>query len=96
MSYLITLVLEQNHNAFDEYNVLQTTLMGNTILYKIKKEMDDLYAKTNFSGTIGQFMIYLASNDLYLFEPKKLSLGNGPKRRFSLFEISLSDGIKNF
>ena len=46
-------VLEQNHNAFDEYNVLQTTLMGNTILYKIKKEMDDLYAKTNFSDSDG-------------------------------------------
>ncbi|MBL6647217.1 MAG: ATP-binding cassette domain-containing protein [Flavobacteriaceae bacterium] len=42
-------VLEQNHFAFDEYPVLQTVIMGNTPLYAIKKEMDDLYAKPDFS-----------------------------------------------
>ncbi len=42
-------VLEQNHYAFDEFQVLQTVVMGNKELYAIKKEMDDLYAKPDFS-----------------------------------------------
>ncbi len=37
-------VLEQNHYAYDEYNVLETVVMGNKPLYKIKSEIDALYA----------------------------------------------------
>jgi ATPase subunit of ABC transporter with duplicated ATPase domains len=37
-------VLEQNHNAYDEVAVLETVVMGNKPLYKIKKEIDALYA----------------------------------------------------
>lgn len=37
-------VLEQNHNLYDEYTVLETILMGNKPLYKIKTEIDALYA----------------------------------------------------
>ncbi|MGB5360623.1 ABC-F family ATP-binding cassette domain-containing protein [Eudoraea sp.] len=37
-------VLEQNHNAYDETAVLETVVMGNKPLYKIKKEIDALYA----------------------------------------------------
>ncbi len=37
-------VLNQNHNMFDEHTVLETVLMGNKVLFAIKKEMDDLYA----------------------------------------------------
>ena len=37
-------VLEQNHYAYDEFNVLETVVMGNKPLYKIKKEIDALYA----------------------------------------------------
>ena len=36
-------VLNQNHNMFDEYTVLETVMMGNKVLYKIKREMDALY-----------------------------------------------------
>ena len=36
-------VLEQNHFAYDEQQVLQSVIMGNKPLYAIKKEMDDLY-----------------------------------------------------
>ena len=46
-------VLEQNHNAYDDFQVLQSTLMGNKELYEIKKEMDDLYSKSDFSDTDG-------------------------------------------
>ena len=37
-------VLNQNHNMFDEHTVLETILMGNKTLFKIKSEMDALYA----------------------------------------------------
>ncbi|WP_299838900.1 ATP-binding cassette domain-containing protein [uncultured Tenacibaculum sp.] len=37
-------VLSQDHYAFDEYPVLETVVMGNKDLYKIKKEIDALYA----------------------------------------------------
>ena len=37
-------VLEQNHYAYDEYNVLETVVMGNKPLYNVKKEIDALYA----------------------------------------------------
>jgi len=37
-------VLNQNHNMFDEHTVLETVVMGNKELYKIKQEMDALYA----------------------------------------------------
>ncbi|MFT5861780.1 MAG: ATPase subunit of ABC transporter with duplicated ATPase domains [Flavobacteriales bacterium] len=37
-------VLEQNHYAYDAFNVLETVIMGNQPLYKIKSEIDALYA----------------------------------------------------
>ncbi len=37
-------ILEQNHNAYDEYTVLESVVMGNKPLFKIKKEIDALYA----------------------------------------------------
>ena len=37
-------VLEQDHYAYDDYTVLDTVIMGNKVLSKIKKEMDELYA----------------------------------------------------
>ncbi|MDF0716145.1 ATP-binding cassette domain-containing protein [Muricauda sp. 334s03] len=37
-------ILEQNHNAYDEYPVLETVVMGNKPLFRIKKEIDALYA----------------------------------------------------
>jgi ATPase subunit of ABC transporter with duplicated ATPase domains len=40
-------VLNQNHNMFDEYTVLDTVLIGNKTLHAIKSEMDALYADYN-------------------------------------------------
>ncbi|RIV68530.1 ABC-F family ATP-binding cassette domain-containing protein [Flagellimonas aequoris] len=37
-------ILEQNHNAYDEFSVLESVVMGNKPLFKIKKEIDALYA----------------------------------------------------
>ena len=37
-------VLNQDHYAFDEHPVLETVMMGNKELFKIKTEIDALYA----------------------------------------------------
>ena len=37
-------VLEQDHNLYDEYPVLETVLRGNQPLFEVKAEMDALYA----------------------------------------------------
>ena len=37
-------VLEQNHNAYDEYMVLESVVMGNKSLFEVKNEIDALYA----------------------------------------------------
>ena len=42
-------VLEQDHFAFDDKQVLETVIRGNKRLFKIKKEMDDIYANPDFS-----------------------------------------------
>ena len=88
-------VLEQNHNAFDEYNVLQTTLMGNTILYKIKKEMDDLYAKTNFSDSdgvrVGELQNQFEEMDGWNAESDAASLLSQLGVGESLHSITMSD-----
>jgi ATPase subunit of ABC transporter with duplicated ATPase domains len=40
-------VLEQNHNIYDDKNVLDTVIIGNKPLYEVKTEMDKLYADYN-------------------------------------------------
>ena len=47
-------VLEQNHNSYDENTVLDTVLRGNEILHNVKTEMDNLYAKEEFSDADGE------------------------------------------
>ena len=42
-------VLEQDHFAFDNKQVLETVIMGNKVLFNIKKEMDEIYSKKDFS-----------------------------------------------
>lgn len=46
-------VLSQDHFAFDEYDVLNTVIMGHTRLYEIMKEKEELYAKPDFSDEDG-------------------------------------------
>ena len=46
-------VLKQDHFAYDEYNVLDTVIMGNQRLYDIMQEKDALYAKEDFSEADG-------------------------------------------
>lgn len=46
-------VLKQNHFEFDEFPVLDTVLMGHKDLWRIMKEKDALYAKSDFSEADG-------------------------------------------
>ena len=46
-------VLKQDHYKYDEFEVLETVIMGNEKLYKIMKEKDALYAKEDFSDEDG-------------------------------------------
>ena len=47
-------VLEQNHNLYDDTPVLETVILGNQPLAKIKKEMDEIYMKEDFSDADGE------------------------------------------
>ena len=46
-------ILEQDHFKYDEYNVLDTVIMGNKRLYDIMKEKDAIYMKEDFSDEDG-------------------------------------------
>jgi ABC-type cobalamin/Fe3+-siderophores transport system ATPase subunit len=46
-------VLKQNHFEFDEFQVLESVIMGNKKLYQIIKEKDAIYAKTDFTEADG-------------------------------------------
>lgn len=46
-------ILKQDHFAFEDYNVIDTVIMGNQELYKIMKEKEAIYAKADFSEEDG-------------------------------------------
>ena len=46
-------VLEQNHNSYDECQVLETVLQGNKDLFSVKSEMEKIYSNKNFSDSDG-------------------------------------------
>ena len=46
-------VLSQDHFKFDAYTVLDTVLMGHTVLWDIMKQREELYAKTDFTDEDG-------------------------------------------
>ena len=45
--------LKQDHFKYDEYNVLDTVIMGNQRLYDIMKQKDAIYAKEDFTEEDG-------------------------------------------
>ena len=46
-------VLKQNQNEFDQYEALQTVLMGHKKLWEVIQEKDAIYAKTPFTDADG-------------------------------------------
>ena len=45
--------LQQDHFKYDEFDVLNTVIMGNKRLYDIMKEKDEIYAKEDFTEADG-------------------------------------------
>lgn len=46
-------VLNQDHFAFEEHNVLDTVIMGNKRLYEVRQEKDAIYMKEDFTDADG-------------------------------------------
>ena len=46
-------VLKQNHYEYDDERVIDTVIMGNTKLYQIMKEKEELYSHTEFTDADG-------------------------------------------
>ena len=46
-------VLKQNQNAYDEFSILDTVIMGNQHLYDVMKEKDAIYEKPDFTDADG-------------------------------------------
>ena len=46
-------ILKQDHFAYEECRVIDTVIMGNSELFKIMKEKDEIYAKPDFSEEDG-------------------------------------------
>lgn len=46
-------VLKQDHFEYDEYNVVETVIMGHKRLYQVMKEKDAIYMKEDFSDEDG-------------------------------------------
>ena len=46
-------VMEQDHYKYDDYQVLDTVILGNKRLYEIMKEKDAIYAKEDFTDEDG-------------------------------------------
>ena len=46
-------VLKQDHNAYDDKNVIETVIMGNKKLYDIMKEKEEIYSKSLFTEEDG-------------------------------------------
>ena len=46
-------VLSQDHFKFDDHTVLETVMMGHTVLWEIAKEREALYSKEDFSDEDG-------------------------------------------
>ena len=58
-------VLEQDHNLYDEHPVLETVIIGNKPLFKIKSEIDALYAdyKDENAEKIGELQVKFEEMD---------------------------------
>ncbi|MBN2736993.1 MAG: ATP-binding cassette domain-containing protein [Spirochaetales bacterium] len=94
-------VLKQDHYAFNNYQVLETVIMGHKELYSIMKERDEIYAKADFSEEDGLRAAELESNFGELngwesdSEAAKLLAGLGVAEEFHTKKMAdIEDSIK--
>ena len=69
-------VLEQNHNLYDEYSVLETIMRGNKPLFEVKTEMDALYADYSDENAdrIGELQVQFEEMDGWNAESNAASM----------------------
>ncbi|MDQ2088068.1 ATP-binding cassette domain-containing protein [Herbivorax sp. ANBcel31] len=73
--------LQQNHFKYDDFDVLDTVIMGNKKLYEIMREKEELYAKEDFTDEDGikasELEADFAAMDGWEAESNAASLLNG-------------------
>ena len=88
-------VLEQNHNAYDVFPVLETVMRGNKPLFKIKQTIEDLYAKPDFSDAdgerVGELQIEFEEMDGWNAESDAASLLSNLEIPAQLHQSSMAD-----
>ena len=88
-------VLEQNHNAYDVFPVLETVMRGNKPLFKIKQTIEDLYAKPDFSDAdgerVGELQIEFEEMDGWNAESDAASLLSNLEIPVQLHQCSMAD-----
>ncbi|MGA8854870.1 MAG: ATP-binding cassette domain-containing protein [Christiangramia sp.] len=69
-------VLEQDHNLYDEYPVLETVMRGNKPLFEVKTEMDALYADYSDENAdrIGELQVQFEEMDGWNAESNAASM----------------------
>ncbi len=86
-------VLEQNHNAYDSFGVLEAVLMGNKPLFEIKAEMDALYADYDDANAerIGELQVAFEEMNGWNAESDAAALLSNLGIREDLHYSSMSD-----
>ncbi|AEI47893.1 ABC-F family ATP-binding cassette domain-containing protein [Runella slithyformis] len=88
-------VLKQNQFEFDEFQVLQTVIMGHKRLYEIMMEKDAIYAKEDFTEADGEKAADLeaefAELDGWEAEPEAASLLSGLGIKEDLHYAQMTD-----
>ncbi|MFA5471218.1 MAG: ATP-binding cassette domain-containing protein [Acholeplasmataceae bacterium] len=88
-------VLSQNQNAFDDYTVIETVLMGHKELFKIIQAKEELYQKETITDEEGYLLSHLEADfaelDGWNAEPDAEKLLNGLNVPESDFNKKMSD-----
>ena len=96
-------VLEQNHNLYDEFTVIDTVLKGNQRLYDIMQEKNELYTHTEFTEEDGYRLAELEGEfmDMNGWEAESdagsllSNVGINPDKHYSLMkELSPKEKVK--
>lgn len=88
-------VLSQNQNAFDDYTVIETVLMGHKELFKIMQAKEEIYQKETITDEEGYLLSHLEADfaelDGWNAEPDAEKLLNGLNVPESDFNKKMSD-----
>ena len=86
-------VLEQDHRIFDNNSVIETVIMGNMNLFKIKKEIDSLYENYSDENAdkIGSLQVKFEEMDGWNAESNAASLLSNLGVKESLHSLKMTD-----